>query len=208
MRRSISVLCSSVIIASGFVFAHQAPASADDATIRGSVPLAGTVDMAYVDGQIEKSQPLWTGDVPVKVRLPRPSSAYSSSCYEFAFPIQATLPAEDMKDVDVNFEIWTKDGTEVASASIWGYSEWNPADGPTQVEFLTCSDDFKKGSYNFFITTEYELSTDGLLSRYVEGKQTLNFRVQQKRYVICEKGFRDKVFSKKKCPKGWKKVRN
>lgn len=205
MKTLIRFATLSAVLSLPLMVAPSASA-ADTLTVTSATPVNGTVDIKYTDGRAETSAPLWTGQVPTGVRIPVPSSTYGSSCVELTFAIQATQPLDRMKDVDVDFEVWTSTGTKVMSDNIWGYSDWNPSGGPTQVEMLTC-DPLPDGAYNLFVTTQDELSTNGLISRYLEGKQTFSFQVSQTAYVKCKKSYTTKVVEGKKCPKGWKKVR-
>lgn len=183
------------------------PAHASETlTVTAATAVNGTVDLKYGDGRVETYGPLWTGQVPTGVRIPVPKSTYSSSCLELTFSIQAAMPVDQMKDVDVDFEVWSAGGVKALDGGVWGYSEWNPSGGPTQVDMLTC-DPLPDGTYNLFVTTKYEVSTNGLISRYVEGKQTLPFTVARAKYVKCKKGYTTKVVAGVKCPAGWKKVR-
>lgn len=197
---SVSALLGAVLVA-------PAPAlAADVLTITSAVPFSGTVDIKYVDGRVETSEPLWTGQVPTGIRIPIPTNTYSSPCVEVTFPIQAAKDGDRMKDVDVDFEVWTASGVKVMSDGVSGYSGWNPSGGPTQVSMSTCSP-MPDGTYNLFVTTQDELSTNGLISRYLEGKQTLPFQVTNTSYVKCKKGYTTKIVKGKKCKSGWTKVR-
>lgn len=179
--------------------------ASDDLIIVGTTNVNGTVDVKYNDGHSETSAPFWTGALPTSVKVPVPTSSYASSCISVTFAVQAALPVEQMKDVDVTFEIWSATGTKTMTGLVWGYNDWNPSGGPTQVKMLTC-DPMPDGTYNLFVTTKNTLSTNGLISRYVQGKQTLPFTMAHSPYVKCKKGYTTKVVAGIKCPKGWKKV--
>lgn len=208
MRRTRATLTGFAVMAVVMTsIAVAGPANAADTlTVTSATAVNGTVDLKWEDGRVETYGPLWTGQVPTGVRIPVPKSTYSSSCVELIFTIQAALPPEQMKDVDVDFEVWSTGGVKAMNGGVWGYSEWNPSGGPTQVDLLTC-DPLPDGTYNLFVTTKYELSTNGLISRYVDGKQTLPFTVARAKYVKCKKGYTTKVVPGLKCPSGWKKVR-
>jgi len=201
--RSTAIGASAALVGA-LILAAPAKASENLTTV-ATTNVSGTVDYKYSDGRVEVSAPLWTGALPTSVKIPVPTSSYTSSCISMTFSIQAALPVEQMKDVDVDLEIWSTTGTKAMSDLVWGYSDWNPSGGPTQVEMTTCSP-MPDGTYNFFVTTKYELSTNGLISRYVEGKQTLAFTMARSPYVKCKKGFTTKIVAGNKCPKGWKKV--
>lgn len=196
----------SIAAAVSLSLASAAPASAADTlTVTATSQVNGTVELRYLDGRVEQSSPFWNGIVPTGVRVPVPKSSYGS-CLELTFQVQAVYPADQMKDVDADFEVWSTGGVKVMSDSIWGYADWNPGGGPTQVKMLTC-DPLPDGTYNLFVTTKNELSTNGLISRYLEGKQTLPFTVTNASYVTCKKDYTTKIFAGKKCPRGWKKVK-
>lgn len=206
MRRRYSLPAVSIATVLGMSLTLTAPANAASTlTVTSTTPVNGTVDLKYNDGRVEQSAPLWTGTVPTGVRVPVPKDSYTS-CLEVLFSVQAALPVDQMKDVDVDFEVWSTNGTKIMSDGVSGYSGWNPGGGPTQVSMTTC-DPLPDGRYNLFVTTQNELSTNGLISRYLEGKQTLPFQVTNASFVKCKKGFTSKIVAGKKCPSGWKKVK-
>ncbi len=191
----------------GLSLGVAAPASASDVlTVTSTANVSGTVDIKYTDGRTEVSSPLWSSAIPTGVRVPVPKDTYSSPCLELTFSIQAALPVDQMADVSIDFEVWSANGTKVMSHGVSSYSGWNPGGGATQVEMLTC-DPLPDGTYNLFVTTQNELSTNGLMSRYLEGKQTLPFNVANASYSKCKKGYTTKIWPAKACPKGWKKIK-
>jgi len=204
LKTVIAGTTTAVALAAGLAAATPAAAS-DVLTVTSATPVNGTVDYKYTDGHVETSPALWTGSVPTGVRVPVPKDAYTS-CLDLTFGVQAALPADQMKDVDVSFEVWSTNGTKVMSDSILGFMDWNPGGGPTQISMTTC-DPLPDGTYNLFVTTKNELSTNGLISRYVEGKVTLPFQVTNASFVKCKKGYTSKIVAGKKCPTGWKKIK-
>jgi len=204
-QKTLALLVAAALAAVPLLTAVPAQA-ADTLTITSTQPVTGTVDIKYEDGRSETSVPLWTGSIPTGVRIPAPKTTYSSSCSELTFAIQASLSYDEMSDVDIDFEIWSTAGVKVMSDSIYSGSQWNPSGGPTQIAALTC-EPFADGKYNLYVTTQYQLSTDGLLTYYQEGKQTLSFSVSRAKFVKCKKGYTTKIVAKTKCPSGWKKVK-
>ena len=153
----------------------MSPASAsENVTINSSVAVNGTVTLNYLDGREEISQPLWSGSVPTAI-----TGVYGEykTCQYLTFTIQGLLPFAELKaDVDVNFEVWSSQGRKLASNSVW-YSDWNPTGGPTMIEWLECGGWLVAGRHTLVVTTEQTLSTNGLLSRYVEGVQQIPFTI-------------------------------
>lgn len=148
----------------------------DKAKILKKTAMTGTVDINYTDGRSEESAPLWKGRIPTRVKL-KYDSFWKEYQGEIPFVVQPLMPYDEAKDLDVDFEIWSKDGEELESISFNGCCDWNPTDGPKK-EVLSV-DDLKPGKYILIVTTEWELSTDGLLSRYLEGRQQFNFVVKK-----------------------------
>ena len=148
--------------------------AAENVTINSSVAVNGTITLKYTSGREEISQPLWTGLVPTSI-----TGVYGkySSCQYLNFTIQGLLPfAELKKDVDVSFAVWSSQGKKLASNSVW-YSDWNPTNGPTMIEWLECDDWLVAGVHTLIVTTQQTLSTNGLISRYVEGIQQFPFTI-------------------------------
>jgi hypothetical protein len=142
--------------------------------INASTEISGTVTVKYTDGTSVVSAPLWSGSVPTSIQ-----AAYSryQTCQYLKFPVQANLPYETMKsDVTIKFDVWSTTGEKIATKYVWN-SDWNPLNGPTMVSWLECGDWLKAGNYNLIVTTQQTLSTNGLLSRYVEGVQTIAFSI-------------------------------
>ena len=197
--------------------------AADELYSTDPTPVIGTVNIT----DSEKSTGLWTAEVPRVGWV----TVGNDKCRELRIAVTPTVSEDTRDDLDVEFELWTPQGVEVASDTIYGFS-WNPSGGPTQVALFDC--DFAPGDYTLYITTEYELSTNGLIKRYLEGKEQVAYTIKstplcaKKRnpakldYVaadqcptgavevkaLCVKPGKDKLygFAKKKCPKGYKKA--
>ena len=167
-KASVAILLTASLIGG---VAQSVKAADVIVSIVSSTSVSGTVTIKYTNGSSTVSAPLWTGSVPTSI------SGYSGyqSCQYLKFPIKASLAFETMKsDVSVKFEIWTTAGEKLASNTV-SYTDWNPIDGPTMLSWLECDDWLTVGTHNLVITTQQTLSTNGLLSRYVEGKQTFPF---------------------------------
>ena len=100
-------------------------------------------------------------------------------------------------------------GEKVAS-NLLGYSDWNPTSGPTMVTWLECDDWLNAGTHTLIVTTQQTTSTNGLISRYLEGVQQFPFTIKpvgSKVTIVCKKGNRvTKVKGvNPKCPTGYKK---
>jgi hypothetical protein len=174
-----------------------------------SVNVEGTVDVKYLDGRVEKSPSYWRGQIPTSIT---PIKTYQT-CQYLSFSIEALLPYDQVSSytegVTIEFELWSKAGEKIASNYI-SSSNWNPLGGPTVIKWLECDDWLKSGSYSLIVKTEKTLSTNGLLSRYVEGSQVLPFKINRaaaKTTIVCSKGKRIKRVTdiKPKCPSGYKK---
>jgi hypothetical protein len=174
-----------------------------------TVPAQGTVEIKYSNGRTEVSAPLWSGNIPSRVRAVAVSSY--SSCYELKFPIQALRPYAEIinarSSLDIDLELWTTNGQNIDTEYVYSRT-WNPLGGQTMLSWTSCSAWDKPGSYNLVVKTEQTLSTTGLLSSYVSGTQVIPFVVDppatKASTVECKKGKQIKSFKRAKCPAGWK----
>jgi len=206
-RKRSFLACAIVSMA---IFASSAvPAFAyDPVEVLDTVPAQGTVEIKYTNGKTEVSTPLWSGNIPSRVRAIKASSY--SSCFELKFPIQALRPYAEIIDastsVDIDFELWTANGEKLATK--WVYSStWNPLGGQTMVVWTECEWEVP-GSYNLIVKTKQTVSTTGLLSRYLSGMQIVPLVIdppsKKASTVECKKGKTTKSFKRAKCPAGWK----
>lgn len=124
----------------------------------------------FVTGSTTITPNIWQGNIPTSIGVGR----YSN--YKVEFPIQGLLPYPTLgaknsrgAGVEVEFEIWSDNGKKVGYDTIYS-SSWNPTGPNTLVEFYLF--DFPIGTHTLIIITKYELSTNGLLTSYVEGKIT------------------------------------
>lgn len=124
----------------------------------------------FVTGSTTITPNIWQGNIPTSIGIGR----YNN--YKVEFPIQGLLPYSTLgaknsrgAGVEVEFEIWSDNGKKVGYDTIYSFS-WNPTGPNTLVEFYLF--DFPIGTHTLIIITKYELSTNGLLTSYVEGKIT------------------------------------
>lgn len=172
VTRSLSVLLAGLLS-----LTLASPAAAyDKAKILKKTSMVGTVDIKYTDGRIEQSQPLWRSKVPTTVRL-KYDSFWEEYQGEIPFVVQPLMAYDEAKDLDVDFEIWSKQGEEIDSIGFSGCCDWNPTGGPKKENLNV--DDLKPGKYILIVTTKWELSTNGLLTRYLEGRQQFDFVVKK-----------------------------
>ena len=126
-----------------------------------------------VIGYAENINNIWKGDVPTKVAYP--SGTYSQ---KLEFPIQGLLPYSTLADratgVEVEFEIWSQAGKKIAYDTVYTF-DWNPV-GPNTLVSMYLNESDAIGTHTMLIRTIYELSTTGLLTRYL--KSEIKFPIQ------------------------------
>jgi hypothetical protein len=210
MNHSIRFIKSaSIAVVLGLSMAGSPAMASEDTLVNvdASAPLSGTVELKYLNGRVEVSSPLWTGQIPTSVS---PKKEKYKTCQTLKFPVQALLPYDDMRaDVSITFEIWSPQGEKMDSTMVW-YDDWNPTNGPTIIPWLSCDVWQKAGSYTLIVRTKDTVSTNGLLTRYVEGVQQVPFTIlpaKNTRTVKCIKGRQvtEVTGEKPKCPKGFKR---
>jgi hypothetical protein len=107
---------------------------------------------------------IWKSDIPKAISFPSDKSSV-----ELEFPIQGILPYKTLSDratgVDIDFELWTSAGEKIASRNVYS-SVWNPV-GPDTLISLTLFKNDLFGELFFVVSTQYKVSTTGLLSRYL-----------------------------------------
>lgn len=190
----------------------------DSATVLTVTPISATVEKKYFGGRTELSAPLWTGSVPTSVSYKKVQPANQFRNYRslavVRFTIQSLVPFSEASNastaLNVKFELWTLQGEKVAEHWLSG-TDWNPLGGPTVVRWSEVDVWDVAGSYNLIIKTHKILDTDGLISLYQDGIQTLPFVIRagdaSPKSISCVKGKLKKVFNRKSCPSGWKPVR-
>lgn len=91
------------------------------------------------------------------------------------FPIQALLPYSVVGDkatgTDVEFEIWSSAGKKIAYDTVYSF-DWNPV-GPNTLVSMYVSEADANATHTLIIRTIFELSTNGLLSRYLKDEKTM-----------------------------------
>lgn len=187
----------------------------DLANVSSTKLIQGTIEKKYYGGRVELSAPLWTGELPtaikfVKVNIPNTFTNYRSRA-ALKFSIQSLVPYAEASDartaLNLRFELWTVQGEKKAEQWLSG-TDWNPLGGPTVVRWYETDVWDVPGTYNLIIKTHKIVDSDGLISRYQDGLQTLPFIIEAgeaaKKSISCKKGKTTKVFKQKKCPSGWK----
>ena len=118
---------------------------------------------------------IWKSEIPSSITFP-----VSESYVELEFPIQGLLPYKTLSDratgVDIEFELWTTTGEKIASRSVYS-SVWNPAGADTLISFTL----FKRDLYGdlvLLVSTQYKVSTTGLLSRYLSTQTKIPFKIE------------------------------
>lgn len=213
VRTAMKSRLALVALLTGGMLGMPAPviAKTDFVEVKSTTFVQGTVVRNYSDGSVEISDPLWSGNIPTRVRTITKSQY--QSCFELKFQIQAHLPFNEMSSangVDVTFELWSRDGEKLDTEWVDG-RDWNPLDRPTMVVWLTCDTWLMKGTYDLVIRTDQTLSTDGLISRYVTGSHVVELVIEKKastvNSAVCKKGKKVKTFQRATCPAGWKRLR-
>ena len=148
------------------VLLNSLPAiAADSVTILSSQPTIGSVDTV---------PNIWKGDIPTKVGYP--SGTYSQ---KLEFPIEGLLPYKTLADratgVEVEFEIWSQAGKKIAYDTVYTF-DWNPL-GPKTLVSMYLNEADAAGSHTFLIRTIYELSTTGLLTRYLKSEVKIPIQI-------------------------------
>ena len=141
----------------------------------GAGPLKVLETTATVSS-VQNSGEIWRALIPTSVVLNQ-----GESYGDLEFPIEGKLAHSVLADrslgVDVEFELWSSSGKKIASDSIRSY-DWNPV-GPNTLVSMTIfkSNLSANATYTLLIRTVYNISTTGLLSRYLEDKKTMNFKI-------------------------------
>jgi hypothetical protein len=117
---------------------------------------------------IENVGAIWKGNIPTKINFPE-----GSSSQKLEFQIQGILPHSVLADratgTDVEFELWSEQGKKIASDNVYS-SEWNPV-GPNTLVSMYLYADEALGTHTMIVRTIYEVSTTGLLTRYLKTEQ-------------------------------------
>lgn len=154
-----------LLIYSAIVLPNQANA-ADTASILSS--------QSYI-ANISSVGNIWKGNIPTAISFPA-----DKSYVDLEFPIQGILPHKTLSDratgVEVNFELWTKAGAKISSRSVYS-SVWNPV-GPDTLVSMTLFKSDLFGDLVMVVSTQYQLSTTGLLTRYLSTEAKIPLSIQ------------------------------
>lgn len=134
---------------------------------QAAVGLTINASTAYT-ATIENVGAIWKGNIPTKINFPE-----GSSSQKLEFQIQGILPHSVLADratgTDVEFELWSEQGKKIASDNVYS-SEWNPV-GPNTLVSMYLFADESLGTHTMIVRTIYEVSTTGLLTRYLKTEQ-------------------------------------
>ena len=151
MRKNLALLLVLALTVSHIQVANAADNAGITSTQRYTANIPGVGD-------------IWKSDIPKAISFPSDKSSV-----ELEFPIQGILPYKTLSDratgVDIDFELWTSAGEKIASRSVYS-SVWNPV-GPDTLISLTLFKNDLFGELFFVVSTQYKVSTTGLLSRYL-----------------------------------------
>lgn len=154
MKKLIAILASLML-----VFASAPSQAAVGLTINATTAYTAT---------IENVGAIWKGNIPTKINFPE-----GSSSQKLEFQIQGILPHSVLADratgTDVEFELWSDQGKKIASDNVYS-SEWNPV-GPNTLVSMYLYADEALGTHTMIVRTIYEVSTTGLLTRYLKTEQ-------------------------------------
>lgn len=151
MRKNLALLMVLALTVSHVQVANAADNAGITSTQRYTANIPGVGD-------------IWKSDIPKAISFPSDKSSV-----ELEFPIQGILPYKTLSDratgVDIDFELWTSAGEKIASRNVYS-SVWNPV-GPDTLISLTLFKNDLFGELFFVVSTQYKVSTTGLLSRYL-----------------------------------------
>lgn len=168
--RITSALIIMFISGSSQGFINPAFAS-DNAIVKESTEMTGSV----------QGYPIWKGAVPTKATIAPSYAGASKPCGYLVFSIEAIAPQSELLNrstgLDVDFELWSTSGAKIGSSSLSAYS-WNPVGTTNQVKIFLC-DENTYGTHTLLILNKRTLSTNGLLSRYLEEKVTSSLTIEK-----------------------------
>ena len=143
------------------ILASPASAANDVLSVASSTQYTGSIDGV---GEI------WRGSIPTKAVYPA-----GSFSMKLEFPIQALLPYSVVGNrstgTEVEFEIWSSAGKKIAYDTVYSF-DWNPV-GPNTLVSMYIYEADANATHTLIIRTMYELSTNGLLTRYLKTEKTL-----------------------------------
>lgn len=147
----------------------------------GIIPSSSAADSARIlttqkyTANISGVGDIWKSEIPNSISFPE-----DKRYVELEFPIQGILPYKTLSDratgVEIEFELWTTTGAKIASRSVYS-SVWNPV-GPDTLISLTLFKDDLYGDLVFVVSTQYKVSTTGLLSRYLSAQTKIPLKIE------------------------------
>ncbi len=159
-------------------------------TIPSSKKTGAVIDASEdFTGNIASVGNIWKGNIPTRISYP------SASSYQYVyFTIQGLLPYSSLADkatgVEVEFELWNSKGKKIADEKVYSF-DWNPI-GPNTLVGLRLSEADAVGNHTLIIRTIYEVSTTGLLTRYLEQ--------EEKRQITVISRKKDQIIEFKQIP--------
>jgi hypothetical protein len=168
--RAFSKLITIIALLSNLIFTQSASGASDVLSVVSSTPYTGNIDAV---GDI------WRGNIPTKVVYP--SGSFSM---KLEFPIQALLPYSVVGNrstgTEVEFEIWSSSGKKIAYDTVYSF-DWNPV-GPNTLVSMYVYEADANTTHTMIVRTMYELSTNGLLTRYLKSEKTfpIQFAIAKK----------------------------
>ena len=151
-------LCAAVLTLL-FISTFTPVNAADTISITSSSAYTATIDSVGA---------IWKGNIPTKISFP--AGTYSQ---KLEFQIQGILPYSVLADratgTQVEFELWSEQGKKVAYDTVYE-SDWNPV-GPNTLVSMYLNESDAVGNPTLIVRTIYELSTTGLLTRYLKSEQ-------------------------------------
>lgn len=166
MKRFIAKLSVSFLLISSAIALPNQASAADTASVLSSQSYTANISSV---GNI------WKGNIPTAISFPA-----DKSYVDLEFPIQGILPYKTLSDratgVEVNFELWTTAGAKISSRSVYS-SVWNPV-GPDTLVSMTLFKSDLFGDLVMVVSTQYQLSTTGLLTRYLSTEAKIPLSIQ------------------------------
>lgn len=142
-----------------------------NATAAETISITESSDYTAV---VEVVGQVWKGKIPTRIAYPA-----GSSSQKLEFQIQGILPQSVLGNratgTDVEFEIWSDAGKKIASDTVYSF-DWNPV-GPNTLVSMYLSESDAIGTHTMIVRTIYELSTTGLLTRYIKSEQRFTVRI-------------------------------
>lgn len=166
MKRFIAKLSVCFLLISSAIAMPNQASAADTASVLSSQSYTANITSV---GNI------WKGNIPTAISFPA-----DKSYVDLEFPIQGILPYKTLSDratgVEVNFELWTTAGAKISSRSVYS-SVWNPV-GPDTLVSMTLFKSDLFGDLVIVVSTQYKLSTTGLLTRYLSTEAKIPLSIQ------------------------------